>query len=98
MADKKIEKPELTDMKCTYTVYAMDEEPETRQLGEFGHIIIGVFDSFDAAKAIAEQYKQYENLYIMENVLIGSTAEWQSVRCTSKEVWRYCHSNDEYCS
>ena len=46
-------------MTHTYTVYAMDEEPETRVLGEFGHIIIGVFDSFDAAKEIAQQYKQY---------------------------------------
>ena len=86
-------------MIYTYTVYGMDEEPETRVLGEFGHIIIGVFDSFDAAKEIAEQFKQYENVIIMENVLFGLTgAAWQSVRCTSKEVWRFCHSNDEICS
>lgn len=88
-------------MRHTYTVYALDEEPAVRFANEFGHEVIGVFDSFDAAKAIAEQYKQYDNVIIMENCLFGLTgASWQSVshKHRSKEVWRWCAENDEFCS
>jgi hypothetical protein len=87
-------------MTKTYTVYLMDEEPETRMCGEFGHIVAGVFDTFEAAKSIAEQFKQYDHVIIMENQIAGLTgAAWQSISVNgAKEVWRWDATNDEFCS
>lgn len=88
-------------MRYTYTVYAMDEEPGTRVAGEFGHEIIGVFDSLAGAIEVAQQYKQYDNVIVMKNQLFGLTgASWDSVAYNqrSEEVWRWCAENDEFCS
>ena len=76
----------------------MDEAPETRMRGEFGHIVAGVFDTFEAAKSIAKQLvdMQYDHVIIMENQIAGLTgAAWQSISVNgAKEVWRWDATND----
>jgi len=83
-------------MRKTYTIYALDEEPAIRFANEFGHKVIGVFDSFTAAIAIAEQYKQYDNVIIMEtdchDAPVNPNKQFSKHR--SKEVWRWCAAND----
>lgn len=66
-----------------YTLFAMDEEPETRVRGEMGHDIIGVYESFTDARDVADQYTcNHDALLIMRTVLGGTSF-------SSEEVWRW---------
>ena len=66
-----------------FTVVLMDEKPETRKSGEFGHIVTGVYSTFETAKSIAEEFKHalYDHVIILES----SLGECK----IAKEVWRW---------
>ena len=66
-----------------YTLFAMDDEPETRVIGEMGHEIVGVYESLDDAKKVAEQYKcNRDALLIVRSVVGGASFR-------SEEVWKW---------
>ena len=70
-------------MMNVYTLFAMDEEPGTRVTGEFGHEIIGVFESYDEAVKEGLYYSDnHEALLITMTTLGGSNFN-------SKEVWKW---------
>ena len=73
-----------------YTVMLMDDEPETRKCGEFGHTVRGVYSTFEDAKANAENFKHFDHVIILESSLDESKI--------AKEVWRWDATNDEFCS
>ena len=71
-----------------YTLFAMDEEPETRHVGEFGHGIIGVYATQGKAREIADQYKSnYDSLLIVRSVVGDASFR-------SKEVWRWSFTEE----
>ena len=66
-----------------YTLFAIDEEPETRLRGDKCHDIIGVFESFTQAHEVAVRYKcNHDTLLITRSVLGG-------IYFSSEEVWRW---------
>ncbi len=78
-------------MKNIYMLFAMDEEPDTRVLGEFGHRIVGVYESVECALKVAEDCMRYHStLLIIESPLGGPCFG-------SKEVfkwgWDHTHTN-----
>ncbi len=71
-----------------YTLFALDEEPETRVIGEFGHEIIGVYATQGEAREVADQYTcNHDSLLIVKSVVGGPSF-------SSEEVWRWKFGQD----
>ena len=81
-------KRKIKIMMNVYTLFAMDEEPGSRVIGEFGHDIIGVYDCMIEAIKVAETYKCNHEALLITVTTLGGTS------FNSKELWRWSFSAD----
>jgi hypothetical protein len=65
-----------------YTLITMDEEPGSRVIGEFGHEIIGVYESVEHAIKIAEDHMRSSRTLLLIESPLGESHQ-------SREVFKW---------
>lgn len=74
-------------MKKIYTLFLMDQEPESRSVGEFGHDIIGVYEDVACAIKAIEDRMRSTKRGVLETFLITETT-FGGTSFDSKEVFK----------